>query len=105
MKFLKGFRGGSTERVYKKETVFVLAFRQRTDEKPSAKTTNNQKDEKKGTGVREPLNRIEQICRTHGGPVASFFGLDQAGRLGMSSHSIESYKCAETGVPERPVCV
>ena len=34
--------------MYKKETVFVLAFRQRTDEKPSAKTTNNQKDEKKG---------------------------------------------------------
>lgn len=78
MKFLKGFRGGSTERVYKKETVFVLAFRQRTDEKPSAKTSNNQKDEKKGTGVREPLNRIEQICRTRGGPGASFFGLDQA---------------------------
>ena len=78
MKFLKGFRGGSTERVYKKGTVFVLAFRQRTDEKPSAKTRNNQKDEKKGTGVREPLNRIEQICRTNGGPGASFFGLDQA---------------------------
>ena len=87
--------------MYKKETVFVLAFRQRTDEKPSAKTTNNQKDEKKGTGVREPLNRIEQICRTHGGPVASFFGLDQTGRLGMSSHSMESYKCAEAWVPER----
>lgn len=96
---------GSTERVYKKGTVFVLAFRQRTDEKPSAKTRNNQKDEKKGTGVREPLNRIVQMCRTRGGPGASFFGLDQAGRLGMSSHSIESYKCAETWAPGRTVCV
>ena len=66
---------GSTERVYKKETVFVLTFRQRTDEKPSAKTTNNQKDEKKGTGGREPLNRIEQMCRTHGGPGAFFLVL------------------------------
>ena len=54
-----------------------MAFRQRTDEKPSAKTTDSQKGEKRVTGVREPLNRIEQMCRTRGGPAASFFALDQ----------------------------
>ena len=96
MKFLKGFRGGSTERVYKKETVFVLAFRQRTDEKPSAKTSNNQRTKKKGRACVSHSIESNKYAERTGDPALLFLVL-----IKQSFRRSRATQWIRTNVPRR----
>ena len=105
MKFLKGFRGGSTERVYKKETVFVLAFRQRTDEKPSAKTTNNQRTKKKGRACVSHSIESYKCAERTGDPALLFRSWSNGSFRHVESLNWIVQMCRDVGTWTNRLCV